>query len=185
MFLIPWCWYRVRPRNRTYRNSRPHTLYDKHARRNFLEKHTRSTLCHQPQYENRQVVHDLGNCHQFKHVLDGTQYHQRFTCSEIISSQCKFKTFSVYTLNTYRKLQNAYLTFGTWKVNYENIAARDRGSSKGFRGISGNLDLLPKYLVRKWRFIKKDRKAICYPKAFCKCLQTIRLFRGQKHKWKT
>lgn len=49
-------------------------------------------------------------------------------------------------------------------MNYENIAARDRGSSKGFRGISGNLDLLPKYQIRKWRFIKKDREAICYPK---------------------
>lgn len=162
------------------KNSGPHTLYNK-----LLEKPPRSTLCRQPQYENRHVVPDLGNCHQFKHILDGTLCYQRFTCSEVVSSQCEFKTFSVYTLNSYRRLQNANLTMGTWKVNYENIAARDRGSSKGFRGISGNLDLLPKYRIRKWRFIRKDREVICYPKAFCKCLQISSLFRGQKHKWKT
>lgn len=165
------------PRNRTYRNSWPHTLYNK-----LLEKHPRSTLCHQPRYENRHAVDVLGNCHQFEHILDGTQCYQRFTCSEIVSSQHKCKTFSVYTVNSYRRLQNADLTIGTWKVNYENIAAKDRGSSKGFRGISGNLYLHSKYRIRKWRFIKKDREAICYPKAFCKCLQTISLFRGQKHK---
>lgn len=141
-------------------NSGPHTLYNK-----LLEKPPRSTLCRQPQYENRHVVPDLGNCHQFKHILDGTQCYQRFTCSEVVSSQCEFKTFSVYTLNSYRRLQNANLTMGTWKVNYENIPARDRGSSKGFRGISGNLGLLPKYRIRKWRFIKKDREAICYPQS--------------------
>ena len=148
------------PRNRTYRNSWPHTLYNK-----LLEKPPRSTLCHQPQDENTHVVPDLGDCHQFKHILDGTQCYQQFTCSEIVSSQRKFKTFSVYTLNSYRRLQNANLTIGTWKVNYENIAARDRGSSKGFRGISGNLDLLPKYRIRKWWFIKKRQGSYLLPQS--------------------
>ena len=50
-------------------------------------------------------------------------------------------------------------------MNYENIAARDRGSSKGFRGISGNLDLLPKYRIRKWRFIKKRQGSYLLPQS--------------------